>query len=97
MPDLTKIATCSFCGSRTVLRLREVGNHHELSCANCAAPIHEMKPLKISAQPTTPRALSKLGMQKKKVKKKSRKPSHTSRILYKIAEELWDELEDIFD
>ncbi len=45
--DMTKIATCSFCGVRTILRLRRgVG----LTCASCAAPLLRMKPLAAAAR-----------------------------------------------
>lgn len=46
MADLTRIATCSYCRTRSVLRLRNIG-HMELTCASCGAPLHEMKPLKV--------------------------------------------------
>ena len=48
MPDLTKIATCSYCGTRSILRLNNAAVH-ELSCARCGAPKHEMKVLKAAA------------------------------------------------
>lgn len=41
----TKIATCSYCHSRTVLQLT-ARDGHELACASCGAPIHEMKPMR---------------------------------------------------
>lgn len=37
-----KIATCCYCGTRAALVLRGAGRH-ELSCAACGAPLHEMK------------------------------------------------------
>ncbi len=37
-----KIATCCYCGTRAALVLRGEGRH-ELSCAACGAPLHEMK------------------------------------------------------
>lgn len=44
-----KIATCSFCGTRAALVLTGE-TRHELSCAACGAPLHDLKSLK--AQPT---------------------------------------------
>ena len=41
-----KIATCSYCGARTILQLTARGGH-ELACASCGAPVHEMKPLRM--------------------------------------------------
>ncbi len=43
----TKIATCCYCGSRTVLRLD--GARHELCCAQCGAPLHALKKLPVAA------------------------------------------------
>ncbi len=37
-----KIATCCYCGTRAALVLRGEGRH-ELSCAACGAPLHNMK------------------------------------------------------
>jgi len=45
MPDRTKIATCSYCGTRQTLRLG-ARDGHELACSSCGAPLHEMKRLK---------------------------------------------------
>ncbi|MWD27360.1 hypothetical protein E0K89_007750 [Aquicoccus sp. SCR17] len=44
MPDHTKIATCSYCGTRAALVLRGAARH-ELSCASCGAPLHDLKRL----------------------------------------------------
>ena len=40
-----KIATCCYCGTRAALVLRG-RERHELSCANCGAPLHDMKMLR---------------------------------------------------
>lgn len=39
---MQKIATCCYCGTRAALVLRGK-ERHELSCAACGAPLHEMK------------------------------------------------------
>ena len=80
--NLTKIATCSYCGARSVLRLADLGSHHELTCPSCAAPIHEMKFLKRSAVapapvqktivPTEVRIAHPTKLKKKSKKKKSK-------------------------
>ncbi|NNE87810.1 MAG: hypothetical protein HKN27_07010 [Silicimonas sp.] len=44
MPN-TKIATCCYCGSRAALVLRG-HERHELACANCGAPLHDLKMLR---------------------------------------------------
>ncbi len=46
---MQKIATCCYCGTRAALVLR--GNsRHELSCAACGAPLHEMKSIPAAVQ-----------------------------------------------
>ncbi|MEM7724140.1 MAG: hypothetical protein AAF376_17465 [Pseudomonadota bacterium] len=42
MAHQTKIATCSYCGSRQTLQLA-ARDGHELACGSCGAPLHEMK------------------------------------------------------
>ncbi len=37
----TKVATCCYCGTRAALVLRGK-QRHELSCASCGAPLHNM-------------------------------------------------------
>lgn len=45
MPRPTKIATCCYCGTRAALIL--TGQvRHELSCATCGAPLHDLKMLR---------------------------------------------------
>ena len=108
MSDNRKIATCSYCGTRAVLILDK--SRHELSCSACGAPLHDMKFMpqhpgkkskdkpkkspKAKYQPGQhdrydPSAQSG-GYRKKKTKK--RKP-----LFGRIIEELWDEVEDLFD
>lgn len=45
MPDRTRIATCSYCGTRAVLDF-SAGPRHELICTACGAHLSEMKPLR---------------------------------------------------
>ncbi|MEM6895761.1 MAG: hypothetical protein AAF576_00170 [Pseudomonadota bacterium] len=40
----TKIATCCYCGTRAALVLTGE-DRHELSCAACGAPLHDLKML----------------------------------------------------
>ena len=49
MAHTTKIATCCYCGSRTVLQLT-ARDGHELACGSCGAPLHYMKPIKQSVK-----------------------------------------------
>jgi hypothetical protein len=48
MPERTKLATCCYCGARTML-VPSARNGHELACGACGAPLHEMKWLKAPA------------------------------------------------
>ena len=91
-----KIATCCFCGRRTTLR-PTARDGHELACGSCGAPLHHMKPL----HPTEARAVAshrpapiRMGAPKpvKMKKRKKHKP-----LWRKLAEEVWDEIEDLFD
>jgi transcription initiation factor TFIIIB Brf1 subunit/transcription initiation factor TFIIB len=105
-----KIATCSYCGTRAVLVLDRV--RHELTCSACGAPLHDMKfmpqphetkkkdQLGSKAKPKKkPQDLHSLAghagwfsQGKKSVKKKKRKP-----MFRRVLEDIWDEVEDIFD
>lgn len=44
MPN-TKIATCTYCGTRAALVLSGQQTH-ELACASCGAPLHDLKQLR---------------------------------------------------
>ena len=94
MPDLTKIATCSYCGTRAVLRLKAVGRH-ELSCTSCGAALHDMKPLKTQRvvqperKPKPAKPAGVAGPVRKPRKRKKQKPRIWSKI--------WDEVEDLID
>ena len=49
-----KIATCCYCGTRAALVLKGK-DRHELSCATCGAPLHELKKLPRSRSDSRPR------------------------------------------
>jgi hypothetical protein len=99
----TKIATCCYCGSRAALVLKGK-ERHELACSTCGAPLHEMKMLRsdvtgdrelVRPSPVrtgTPRP------SKQKPKKRSRSLSqHFLEKLKDKADDLFDEVFDIFD
>ena len=108
MPQTRKIATCCYCGSRTVLVLDR--SRHELACSACGAPLHEMKMLPMPKKvpepkpapaakflPQRPKAQffsdgKKRRTEDRKGKRRKRKP-----LSRKIFEEIWDVVEDIFD
>lgn len=101
MPETTKIATCCYCGRRQALRLTARGGH-ELACGSCGAPLHEMKWLKAPA-PAKPKKRSPAPAaphpgEVKGGDPRRRKPGKRRKPLWKRAlEEVFDEIEDIFD
>ena len=96
----TKIATCCYCGTRAALVLRG-RERHELSCAACGAPLHEMKMLRADhagpARPvparTGPMAEPARGAPAQMRRKVKRRKGFGRRVL----EEAIDLIEDIFD
>lgn len=59
MPDRTKIATCSYCGVRTLIRL-DRGERYELVCSACGAHLRELSVLEPSrAKKETPAPVEK--------------------------------------
>jgi len=100
MPDRTKIATCSYCGARTML-VPTARDGHELACASCGAPIHELKWLKSpspkarkSKAPSKPTSYREAEMRPRKDKKRRKRRKPTWK---KAFEEAFDLVEDIFD
>ncbi len=105
-PAGRKIATCCYCGTRAVLVFDR--HRHELACATCGAPLHDLKSLpqpserkpKKRSVPVTERRLPRhrreMPPQRRtaggRAAKKRRKP-----LLRRFLAELWDEIEDIFD
>lgn len=99
-----KIATCCYCGTRAALVLRGK-DRHELSCSSCGAPLHNLKMLpKASGRGTAPTATPTRPKPKpvhpkqphpkaKKVEKRRKRKG----LWRKVFEEVWDEIEDIFD
>lgn len=93
-----KIATCCYCGTRAALILRGKVRH-ELSCANCGAPLHDLKMLRAdhSGRRDRPKAApvrrthEALAIDPRRRKKKRKS------LKRKLFEEAWDILEDIFD
>lgn len=44
-----KIATCCYCGTRAALQLNGKVQH-ELACASCGAPLHDLKMMPVAAK-----------------------------------------------
>ncbi len=103
MPDRTRIATCSYCGTRAVLDF-SAGPRHELICTACGAHLSEMKPLRADhhGKPSpvrraphpdpVPHPTPKLRKPKKGKRRKS-----PLRRLADTLEDAFDVIEDIFD
>ncbi len=97
MRDLNKIATCCYCGSRTVLTLSGKVQH-ELACASCGAKLHNMKPLKVATQHgKKPKLSPKPAYSRPSPKPKPKKKSKRKDRFGDLFEDLFDVIEDIFD
>jgi DNA-directed RNA polymerase subunit RPC12/RpoP len=107
MQDLTRIATCSYCGTRALLSLRG-RDRHELACSFCGAPLHLMKPLPMPA-PQDDWSAPGRARAKEPVRARGWTPRHPPHALHpeprrrrpgllrRLAEELIDEIGDIID
>lgn len=104
MPDLTRIATCCYCGNRSVLELR--GDlRRQLACPACGARLSEMKPLKTEhpGKRTAPRPAphpfpEETARQKPRPSRRKPKKRKTfARRAKSVFEEIFDVVEDIFD
>lgn len=101
---IRKIATCCYCGTRAVLVLGGDARH-ELACSSCGAPLHALKMLPIGAVQGSTRSVTPARPQPKPTHPKQPHPrprrvkKHKKRkgLLRYLAEEIWDEIEDIFD
>ncbi len=96
-----KIATCSYCGARTVLVLDR--GRHELTCANCGAPLHEMKamPKRDDAPPRPKARPMPIPRPEYEADRPTPRPRCKSKrrkgFAQRMLEEIWDRVEDIFD
>ncbi|MGS4945061.1 hypothetical protein ACVDG3_06245 [Meridianimarinicoccus sp. RP-17] len=93
----TKIATCCYCGTRAALVLR--GDiRHELSCAACGAPLHDLKAMPVdrarTAKPAAARPAPRGPEPARHAKPRRRKRKSLSR---RILSEAFDLIEDILD
>lgn len=96
MKNSTKIATCCYCGARSLLKLT-ARDGHELACGSCGAPLHDLKWLKTPApdlpKRTPSRPKTKEHSKPRPVKRVKRRKSRWKELV----EDIWDEIEDIFD
>ncbi len=92
----TKIATCCYCGTRAALVLDRA--RHELTCAQCGAPLHNLKMLPVEkpvAEPAQPVRRPKPQVAKPKKARKVKKKKGFR--LKNLVEDVFDIVEDILD
>lgn len=101
MPHSPKIATCCYCGSRAALVLTGE-TRHELACATCGAPLHEMKMLRSDARgerelvhPSAIRSYPKRSKGHRAPKKSYNSSKRSAKSRFKSA--FWDMAEDVFE
>lgn len=99
MADAAKIATCCYCGARTVLSFGRRGrgvDMRALCCSACGAPVTRLKPLRSGArsqsQSPAPAGEAAPRPPRRRKKSKPRKSAFT-----RLVEEVMDELEDLID
>ncbi len=93
-----KIATCCYCGTRAALVLRG-GVRHELACASCGAPLHDLKSLprdlvQRASRSPEPRPVAQAPKPNRAKAPKRRKRRSLSR---RIMSEVVDLIDDILD
>ncbi|MDD9922285.1 MAG: hypothetical protein OXQ92_08425 [Boseongicola sp.] len=103
MPHQPKIATCCYCGTRAALVLAGK-ERHELACANCGAPLHDLKMLRSDARGERELVRSSpihdFGRPGKKKPKKAKKKNKSlaQRFMQDVVDfEVDDFFDDIFD
>ncbi|SPF78351.1 hypothetical protein [Pseudoprimorskyibacter insulae] len=97
MPKGTKVATCTYCGTRAALVLRG-HDRHELTCASCGAPLHDLKMLRTDkpAKHEEPSVVHGV-IKEKKVKPSKGKTKKRKSFASRFWDEAFDAIEDIFD
>ena len=90
MPHGAKIATCCYCGTRAALTLQGK-ERHELACASCGAPLHDLKGLPRASVSESPKR------QKNPRKPKAKRSRKRKSLSQKFLSEAFDFIEDILD
>lgn len=93
-----KIATCCYCGHRAALVLAQMpGGRHELACAACGAPLHEMKAIPAAHPPAEKWHLVAPSKVRRTKRRKKPRKSLRRRILSEIWDLVEDAVEEVFD
>lgn len=88
-----KIATCCYCGTRAALKLS--GDvQHELACASCGAPLHEIKQMPVRSDKAEKKQHYEKPVSRKKSLKKLKK---TKKRKKGFLSDIFDDFDDIFD
>ena len=94
---MPKVATCCYCGTRAALVLGGKGRH-ELSCASCGAPLHDLKQMPSHGEAKAQKTKSRYGGHDgKEMPKKSGKKARKKQKPKRLLSELWDLIEDVID
>ena len=89
-----RIATCCYCGTRAALVLKDLpGGRHELGCAACGAPLHEMKSIPSDHPPGEVRGT----VPPSEVRRKGEKRRKPRSLAAWLVREIVDEIGDILD
>lgn len=99
MKNSTKIATCCYCGARSMLKLT-ARDGHELACGSCGAPLHDLKWLKAPIAEKPKRSPSRSIKSDRSSPRPVKRIKHVKRRKSRwkeLIEDIWDEIEDIFD
>ena len=110
MPPTTKSITCCYCNADTLIDLRNAGRAlltcdacgARLSSARMQAIVNKPKPLvpghgarQVANRPLDPRWLDKSVAEVNKPKKKKKQKKRKG--FFDRLEDIWDEIEDVFD
>lgn len=97
-----KIATCCYCGTRAALVLTGT-DRHELSCATCGAPLHDLKMLRVDHTRDRARVKPSPLHRWEEAPAQAQRPSpprpkkRRKGFKRRFLEEAFDLIEDIFD
>jgi hypothetical protein len=96
MKNVHKSATCCYCGAHTILTLFGK-TRHELQCASCGAPLRRMKSLRKDHVSDRFTVQSTHKVKQRRAREKSKDPFRSSRKKKSIAHRLFDVAEDVVE
>ena len=101
MPERTKIATCCYCGSRSMLTLAGRVQHH-LACSSCGAPLSRMKAIRTEPDGQRPKAARPArqqapGLQAPRTAEKTHRPKRRKPLVKRLLDRIEDAVEEIAD